>query len=470
MSAQYPWMTPADIEASAIAYAGDPAFRNWLGAVARFRDKRLRDIEQHSVRLMAESPGKQLRERVDRFMRSYEVQWWHLHSEWMRKGGALKGVEMIARRATFFELWKAANEGCPLPWELDPGKACSEGFARHEMPKRGGRGSRRCFSFGVAGRTRQKIVDAALKAAGCGLCRAQFIYAEGGRLEAIDEIARAINANPMLSHYAKLDLANCFDNIDLARAHEFLPVRRKVVQHTIGIDRREASGRRNHGRVLYPTSTVASALHRTSSDDAESVSILSPDKVLDHLAIRYPLLLPQGAACSPRVAYWLIEKGLPPLDPARAFMYGDDLFLLGQSEREVRAEASWFGTLFSTHAAGPLPVGRVEIGATAGGAGFLGIEIIHEQVSPPLPGLRVSAVALSVNEESRRRFMENARELISRGVAYGDESLSEARVLIQGFLNAAPRQDRISLFLEVLQIANDSEADLNVLYGGIDMH
>lgn len=449
------WIIPRDVARSCAAYEHDGELSVWLSAICRLTTRRLAVIERLSLRLIYDVPSKRLSDTVGSFLRMRDVQWWHLHAEWMRKGGALAGVPMDVRKAAFYDLWRSVKSGGSFPWELDPGKACNERFEMRGKRKRSGNGWRTYYAFGIARRTRQRMVDSALKAATCLQYRSQFMYWDGGRLEAICEIAKAMEADPSLTHWAKLDIANCFDNINLARAHEALPVTRKVIQHTISINPEEAYDRRDSEHIQYcRTQRVLDP----SRDQASRDSLVFPSNHYNEgcsqvFAPRYPLQLPQGAACSPQVAYWLIERGLPPLDPARAFMYGDDLLILGQSDQEVRAEASYFRGLFRTHAAGPLQIGSVEIGTVAGGSDFLGIQLIRDGSRPLYDGQAANAVEISVADEPRQRFFEKLRERTSRGLASDDVSVSEACNYLRRFLAAAPSQDHASLMFGARAIA-----------------
>jgi hypothetical protein len=268
------------------------------------------------------------------------------------------------------------------------------------------------------------------------------MYIEGGRNSVVDEIIAASDADKSLTHWAKLDIANCFDNINLARAHEVLPVKRKVIQHTIGINSQEGIDRRQNEHIRHSRLTIETAsttgTPATVHGGRRLDSIYSEERN-QSFASRYPLMLPQGAACSPFVAYWLIEEGLSPMNAARAFMFGDDLLILGRSEYEVHAEAYRFVDLFATHSAGPLQVGCLEFGRLDDGVDFLGLEI----TAPEEPAQQCARVALSL--EKHHRFKTTLREKAVRGFGAGDAQLSEANAYLTRFLAGSPPQVRPSI-------------------------
>jgi len=443
------WLIPQNIPQGVTAYRRNPVFRIWLGRASAACAKKLHAIEGKSLRLITDEPSKALRDQVNGFLRARDVHLFYLHKEWMRTAGALKHHSLDVRQATFFNLWRMVRDGAQMPWELDPNKACDEPFKMCSQLKPSGRGWRTVFEFGVARRARQQIVDDALMAASSRQYRTQFMYADGGRHEAIRDIERAINADPSLTHWAKLDLANCFDNINLSRAHEALPMKRKVVQHTISINRQEAIDRRQNEHLEYERSKRILLDSLSGSDYWPSAS-------------SYPLTLPQGAATSPRVAYWLIERGLPPLNPAREFMYGDDLLILGQAGQEVSAKAAMFRELFRRHAAGPLQLSG-EVGELVGGVEFLGVRISRAEHHSLFTGKRATYAAVDLADGPRERFLAKVQAKIRSGVASGDVALTEACRYIERFLNTVPTGNRLPLVLAASAVARQSGGDPNAV-------
>ncbi|MDO3621829.1 hypothetical protein Q3O98_12030 [Ralstonia pseudosolanacearum] len=443
------WLITDDIPAGVQAYKYNPEFRTWLRAASAFCTKRLLAIENRSLLLVADRPSKTLRDRVDRFLRAPDVHLFYLHKEMMRAGGVLSGHTLEARQAAFFGLWRVVREGGSLPRELNPSKACGEPFNMCSQRKSSGRGWRTVYKFGIARCVRQQIVNDALMAASASQYRTQFMYTEGGRHEAIRAIETVVDSDPSLTHWAKLDLANCFDNINLSRAHEVLPVKRKVVQHTISINQQEAIDRRQLEHLQFERSKQILLDSLSGSDYWPSAS-------------SYPLTLPQGAATSPRVAYWLIERGLPPLNPAREFMYGDDLLILGQTTQEVSVRASMFRELFRRHAAGPLQL-IGEVGELAGGVEFLGMHISRAEHHSLFTGKQATYAAVDLADGARERFLAKVRAKIQSGVASGDVALTEACRYIERFLNALPTGNRMPLVLAACAVARQCGGDPNAV-------
>jgi hypothetical protein len=187
-------------------YENDREFRGWLKTAAQRRESLLKAIEGSSLRLITDVPSQTLRDAVGHYLRSRDVQLFHLHHEWMREKGPLRDKSLPERQASFYALWRAREDGAEMPWELDPGRPCDEKFQMRGARKRGEYQMyheqtprkiwRTFFVFGIARRTRQEIVDAALMAASREQYRTQFMFADGGRFEAIHEIVAAINADP----------------------------------------------------------------------------------------------------------------------------------------------------------------------------------------------------------------------------------------------------------------------------------
>jgi hypothetical protein len=466
-------LTAADISRLADGYASDKQFRTWLKAAARRSEKLRNAIEALSLRKITDIPSPSLRQAVDQYVRSRDVQLFHLHHEWMRAKGPFGGQPILVLTGQFYALWRAREDGGELPWELDPGKPCDERFEMHGERKGGGhqtgdgirmrRSWRTYFSFGIARRTRQKIVDTALKAASCNQYRTQFIFSDGGRIEAIDEIVAAINADPSLTHFAKLDLANCFDHVDLTRAQEILPVRRKVIQNTIGINRQEAIDRRQSEHIRYDR------MMRADSDFplTSGLSDLHRGSEIDSFASRYPLTLPQGAATSPRVAYWLIERGLPPMNPDREFTYGDDLLILGQSKQEVDAQVSRFQELFWRHAAGPLQLSCVETGELISGADFLGVNISCAGRPNWTVGKRTPRTSVTVAHGRYERFVTKVHEKVDLDVACHDPWLTRTCRYVRAFLNNFPTRDHRALVRCASEIARAAGANPDAITRGV---
>ncbi|MGF6409381.1 reverse transcriptase domain-containing protein [Paraburkholderia sp. MM5482-R1] len=428
-------------------YRFDPLFIQWRRQIARRHGELIEEIRRLSLRLIHERPGRALKEKVDRFLRSPLVQCDILHDTWLDQGGPFRHLTLAERQATFYTLWKDRIDDFELlPSPLNPSIACSEPFYRRGKPKHDGRW-RNFYSFGIARTTRQRLVHVALAAATCNQYRAQSMY-NGGMSAVADEVTRIFTDHPELTHWAKLDIQNCFDNIRLTSAHEFLPLAPKVIQQTVAINVKEAIDQRESDHRRYEH-----YLRRCTGLFASGPS----------------LALPQGAASSALVAYSLIESGLPPFSPDRVMLYGDDLLVLGESQEEVRAQVCRFRSLFERHPAGPLQITLEGEGKLQEGFEFLGMEFkrIMQSRTTGAPLSLFTSVRLPAS--LRTRFIDNVRSRVEQAIEYGDPELSEASRYVRGFWGSKPTHDRVELLLQacllIEQLGADSGPIWNIMAG-----
>jgi hypothetical protein len=314
-----------------------------------------------------------------------------------------------------------------------------EPFYRRGKSKGDGRW-RTFYTFGIARFTRQRLVDAALAAASFRMYRGQASYG-GGMSTVVETITQMLKDNPLLTHCAKVDIRNCFDNIRLNLAHEVLPLTPKVIQHTVAIDVKEAIDQRERAHRRYEH-----YLRRCDESFASGPS----------------LALPQGAASSPLVAYWLVEAGLPPLPPGRVFSYGDDLFVLGESQDDVSAQVCRFQQFFERHPAGPLRIDWEEPRDLRDGIEFLGIEFKRIQLTTS--EARSYLVSARLPREARTQFLDSVRWRAEQGQACGDRALSDASRYVRSFLGNLSTHDRVELLVAARLIIEDLGVDATPIW------
>lgn len=418
-------------------YRYDPQFQQWRRLAALRRGELIEAIQRKSLRLMTDRPGRALKDAVKSFFRSRLVHFDELHRTWVDGNGPLGHQTLSERQAAFYARWRGCQQGGELlQWSLDPSIACAEPFYRRGKPKRDG-GWRTFYTFGIARSTRQRLVHAALAAASCNQYRAQAMY-DGGMSVVVDEIRRMLNDNRRLTHCAKIDIRNCFDNIRLGSAHEVLPLAPKVIQQTVAINVKEAVDQRERDHRRHDR-----YIRRCDELFASGPS----------------LALPQGAASSPLVAYWLIEAGLPPLSPDRELLYGDDLLVLGESQDDVSAQVCRFRRLFERHPAGPLQIKhpQPEPRDVRDGFKFLGIEF--RRVERTADGTGSYFVSARLPAEARAQFLDNVRSRGSQARECGDNELSDASSYVRGFLGSRPTDDRVELLLAACAVIEELGID-----------
>jgi hypothetical protein len=266
----------------------------------------------------------------------------------------------------------------------------------------------------------------------------------GGREVMAHDIEQAINSTLGLGYFAKLDIVNCFHSINLSHASQVLPIGRKVIQHTVAVNPLEAIDRRTaeHLRWLRP---------------------YSRRNIAQAFASETPQVLPQGATCSPRVAYSLIEADMPPTEFDREFMFGDDFLILDTSPSGVTARIRSLVQALDRHPAGPLQLAMDARGALQDGGDIVGINFVTrsivERVHPDqAPAVR-RFVHRTVSRQTYARFLDNVNVRIKRAVEHHDPELTEACRYIRQFLNAAPTDDHAFLIQQAMAIARDWGAD-----------
>jgi hypothetical protein len=177
--------------------------------------------------------------------------------------------------------------------------------------------------------------------------------------------------------------------------------------------------------------------------------------------------LPQGAASSSRIAYWLIERWLPPLNPSREFNYGDDLFILGQSEQEVNAQVHRFRKLFRTHAAGPLQLGCHETGELTNGGDFLGVNISRRRDGKRPTTDTTPRADVLVADDRYERFVAKLREKAACDVENHDPHMPRVYDYVRAFLRSAPPDDHRSLVRRACEIVRCVGGDPDVITGTV---
>ncbi len=243
----------------------------------------------------------------------------------------------------------------------------------------------------------------------------QMLFA-GGLPAGVADIKAALT-NPELTHYAIVDVAAFFDNVDLRGATCCLPLDRKVMENTLCVS--PPDDERTHGTryVRICASEVVDA-----------------DR---------PLALPQGAVSSPLIAYGLLEEALPLKDLEHLFPYADDLLIVGESEEDVRAKVSRYATSLVRHPAGPLHLGPIEYGEISEDTCFEFIGVtFHIEDTLATDHRRVRAEA---STEKRSKFGDRLRYALADDMEAKDRFLGKTSGCLVGFLAGVPTDDREQL-------------------------
>ncbi|WP_152611831.1 hypothetical protein [Burkholderia sp. ABCPW 111] len=421
-------------------YRYDPEFKQCRRRGVVRHGKLIEAIRAKSLRLITDRPGRALKDAVKCFLRSRLVQFDVLHDTWLDHKGPNGHLTLPERQATFYARWRDWRAGGELlQWSLDPSITCAEPFYRRGKPKGDGRW-RTFYALDIARTTRQRLVQAALAAASCSQYRVQAMF-RGGMSIVVSEVTQMLKDDASLTHCAEIDIRNCFDDIQLVTARDVLPLSPKVIQQTLAIYAQEAIDQRvrEHRRRDH-------YLRRCDELFASGPS----------------LALPQGAASSSLVAYWLIEAGLPPLPPDRVFLYGDNLLVLGESPDDVRAQVCLFRRLFERHPAGPLQIEAGEPRDVRDGFEFLGIEF--RRVQTTADETDNYGISARVPPEARARFLDGVRSRVARAMECGDTALSEASRYVRSFLGSRPTHDRVELLVAACTVIEDLGIDATPIW------
>ncbi|MEK7489296.1 MAG: hypothetical protein AABZ79_05385 [Pseudomonadota bacterium] len=360
---------------------------------------------------------RSLVENVGRYLASKDMRLLALRRAMSRDSG-----ENPEWEDAFYARWLEYRDGARSMDELNPFKPLREPCLVYDERKRSG-GKRRLWKFGTCMTARQLLVSEALKAIYARRVWSQMIFS-GGLPVGVADIKEALR-NPDLTHYAIVDVAAFFDNVDLQGATQLLPLDRKVLENTL---------------CVSPPSDARVGMNRYAR--------VCVSEVLD---VNGRLALPQGAASSPQIAYGLLDQALPVRCLEHSFPYADDLLFLGKSEVDVAAKVSLYEENLVGHPAGPLHLRRVSDGQIMENGSFEFVGLMFDVQDSDRDGLRT--VRVEVPMRKRLEFRDRLQESVARDVAKEDSLFSRTREYLAGFLSGVPTDDHEDLVKTACEIA-----------------
>jgi len=385
-------------------------YRRWRRLAMR-RQREMLELIHAAATAAARTRRRELRTRVGRYLASKDMQLLALRRAMSRE----RSHGDRNWEHAFYTRWLEYNMESRSMDELQPCKPCHESCFVHPQRKRSG-GTRRLWKFGLCMTARQLLVCEALSAFYRRRPWSQMLFA-GGLPAGVADIKAAL-ANPALTHYAIVDVAAFFDNVDLRGATCHLPVDKKVMENTLCVS---PPADRAGGRQTRYARKCAS-------------------EVVD---VDRPLALPQGAVSSPLIAYGLLEEALPLQDLEHLFPYADDLLIVGESEEDVRAKVSRYASNLVRHPAGPLHLGPIEYGEISEDTCFEFIGVtFHIEDTPATDHRRVRAEA---STEKRSKFGDRLRYALTDDMEAKDRLLGKTSGCLVGFLAGVPTDDREQL-------------------------
>ncbi|QWC88281.1 hypothetical protein [Cupriavidus metallidurans] len=330
----------------------------------------------------------------------------------------------------FYASWLEYQHGARGMDELNPSKPLHESCVVYYERKRSG-GMRRLWEFGLCMTARQLLVSEALKAIYARRVWSQMIF-NGGLPVGVADIKEALR-HPELTHYAIVDVARFFDNVDLRGATQLLPLDRRVLENTL---------------CVSPPSDARVSMNRDTR--------ICVSEVLD---VNGRLALPQGAASSPVIAYGLLEQALPVRCLEHSFPYADDLLILGKSEEDVAAKVSLYEENLVRHPAGPLRLRRIDNGEITEDGCFEFVGLMFSVRDCDRGGLR--RVRIEVSMGKRFEFRERVQEAVEEDVL--DMELSRTCEYLVGFLSGMPTDDHEYVVETACEIAQANGLQVSLL-------
>lgn len=306
---------------------------------------------------------------------------------------------------------------------LDPRRPNEEPVGLIRLRKRDG-GLREAHVYGPCMTARQKMVKRVLKILWSGTFQVQRQYC-GGMRRLFRDLRNALAVEgPAVC--AVVDVAKCFDSVRHEYLYEYLPLPKEVTTHTI-LPR--GSANRWHGRNGANVHTAQGHRAYSSMDNASQDSGRRG--------------LPQGSACSPIIAYHLLECSIHRAGVGDScFQWGDDVLLLATNMVDLQAKMTALRTALERDPAGPFLLGRQQVAELPSGIGFL-------QQFVRLTSRRTASVMTSA--EGRERALFRAMNLAAEELERGARDIYDTVDYLDAWRKASPADDAGTVFQSVLE-------------------
>jgi hypothetical protein len=287
---------------------------------------------------------------------------------------------------------------------LDPAEPCHEPFDLTLIAKSSG--FRPIYDEGprMRGRRRQiaNLMTAMLRP-GYFVCQA--MHSGRPRKAMLNEI-RARCAEPDGRYFAVTDVRNFFGSISHCYLFEWLPFPEAVITNS----------------VIHPFEKGETP--RPSEQRSETDMTVGRASYLDISGHGTRRGVPQGASSSPIIAYALLEAAIRPLKLAGSiFQWADDIVIFGRSLRDVEDRMLQLSQVLREHRAGPLSLGKSQVGETRGGFDFNGHRFARSR----------DEVRTALTIEARDRFFDRLTECIDRDARNQDTTFRRAILFLEGW-------------------------------------
>jgi hypothetical protein len=225
---------------------------------------------------------------------------------------------------------------------------------------------------------------------------------------------------------AVVDVAKCFGSVRPEYLYECLPLPKEVITHTI-----LPRGSADRWQDRNGANTQTGQSHRTHRDTNNA----SQDSGRRGL--------PQGSACSPIIAYHLLEQSIHRAGVGDScFQWGDDILLLATNMEDLQAKMTALRTALERDPAGPFLLGRQQVAELPSGIMFL------QQVIR-LSSRRTASVLTSA--EGRERAVLRAMNLAAEELERGAGDIGDAVDYLDAWRKASPADDADTVFRSILE-------------------
>ena len=394
--------------------------RRWLSHARSHRAKSLRQLTQ-----MAATRGWRssvLRHRVSVLLASPTLYWLSFYE-------ASRADSSITRRNQFiFDELMSLGE---RDQRLDPSAPCREPFDLTLVGKSSG--FRPIISEGPRMRARRKMISALMAA----MLRPQYFVCQGmqtGRSrKAMLNTIRARCTEPDGRYFAVADVQSFFGSIPHDYLFDWLPFPEAVITHSVihPFEKGEIT------RVPIQKSGADTKIGRASYKEVSEQGTRRG--------------VPQGASSSPIIAYALLEAAIRPLKLAGSiFQWADDIVIFGRSLRDVEDRMLQLRQVLREHRAGPLLLGKSQIGESCGGFDFNGHRFAGGQ----------GGVRTALTSQARERFFDRIAECIARDLRNQDTTFRHAILFLEGWREQTICDEVADLYGRALMAIDDAADQL----------
>jgi hypothetical protein len=370
--------------------------------------------------------SRSMRRVVRRTLTSANLQWLSLYEAMKCDGSEARRNEFIVRYGECLD--RALGRDQPdVDTRLNPYAASTEILARRRYRKLSG-GHRTVFVYGMFMRARHRLLLSVLRSlVAPTYFRYQWMHTGQSRQALLGRIRSTCNPESGFSHVAVIDIADFFGSISHRFLLAYLPFDHDVVTN-----------------IVHPLQAEGGQSRTNLNEMVRNRSLWAQDMAYRDSRLHDPQRgVPQGASCSPFIAYSILEDALAGLASACSiFQWGDDIVIFGRSRDEVTDTSRRLSEVLRNHPAGPL-IGQMRtIGPIADGFEFHGHRFARG----------ATGIGVTLTSRARERFFENLQDRIGLDVDDGDALFLSATQYAHDWLAQALCDERFVLATQALDL------------------